>query len=823
MREAGGRGLVLEDYASDPSGRVRSELTIRPLLVIVAYLLTGLFFAVTLALPSERPNESTILIVTYSHISTTVLAVGLAFLPSRLIWVAFIAFTGCFLVVETIALSWTGILGWSAMSMVRGLVVAGTVGVLGGLSARLALGRYLAGDKFYTPERAALFGALGLTFAGIVLGGFAMWVDATTHQEPLRIDYMFFQLSQRMLQLGLCTAGGILLFIAPEEKKNLLEIALHMALFAVLGWLYNQEVFLAPGVDVTIVALPLLLFRPIYTAIAGVLGGICVFILLTGMFVDLPVSLPLERLRNDGLTNVMFAMLIMVALQRVSSSRRARVQMQTLGRMTRAQELARFGYYTFEFRVDRIQFDPLAQRILGITSPILSSAFVERVHPDDRDTVTLSATTATEEGQSFSFRFSTDGPWHDGCTQRHFTGFSRFELNSAGKPKLSYGIVVDVTQEHAQEEHLRFVLAELSERQGQQTQMFSMISHELRTPAAIMSMIADEMDDGKAWQEKGPQMRAVLDQLLSILSDMRQTVRPEQNLPIRLEAFRPRDLAIGVQDAFRPMAATRGIQITLDLSASADEMRGTDRVRLNQTLSNLVKNAILHSQATEIILGYHETAGMVGHWVVSDNGRNIPKAQRERLFQPFVRNANTGTKADGSGLGLYIAKGAIELLGGTIDYIERPMSGAEFQVILPMTLPKQPGETLLANRKLICPKLDHLSVLVVEDSETMGGLLVARLSKIFGDVKWVRDGISGLAWTNLHKPDVVISDLFMPGLGGDEMAKKLRAGGYDRPIIGMTATDIGEEVDRFRKCGADAVITKPLRPADLENALASLL
>ena len=135
---------------------------------------------------------------------------------------------------------------------------------------------------------------------------------------------------------------------------------------------------------------------------------------------------------------------------------------------------------------------------------------------------------------------------------------------------------------------------ELSEKQGQQTQIFSMISHELRTPASILSMIADELDEGRSWAEKGPQMRAVMDQLLAILNDMRQTVRPEQNLPVRIEAFRAQDLAEGVKVAFDSMAVARGMSIVLSMGAGATESRGTDRLRLNQTISNLVKNAIVH-------------------------------------------------------------------------------------------------------------------------------------------------------------------------------------------------------------------------------------
>ena len=224
---------------------------------------------------------------------------------------------------------------------------------------------------------------------------------------------------------------------------------------------------------------------------------------------------------------------------------------------------------------------------------------------------------------------------------------------------------------------------------------------------------------------------------------------------------------------------------------------------------------------------YEETEGPVGHWRISDNGRNIPLIARETIFHPFVRGDGTGTMVDGSGLGLYIAKEAIELLGGKIEYVEIPLSGAEFHISVPLstqieTLPthgaqqeaEHPGSTV---------DLTSRSVLVVEDSETMGDLLVARLERIFGEVVWKRDGTSGLAWAQSHAPSVVITDLFMPGLGGDELVKRLRESGFEGPVIGMTATDMGEEVERFRNSGTDEVFTKPINVKTLERVLSKLL
>ncbi|MCF8484331.1 MAG: hybrid sensor histidine kinase/response regulator [Rhodobacteraceae bacterium] len=815
-------------WSNDPLGQFRRQSVSNPVSLATVYVLSSLFFVFCLAFNGEVTDFITIRVANYSHISAPVLAVGLAILPYRFLWLIFGTFAASFISAELITVLWNGSTAWSALGMVRALLVAMTIGLISGGAARRALGTSDNGRTVRAPEVAALIGGIAFGVSGIVIGCFSTWIELhmLRTEIPFRMETVLFVQAQRELQLGIIAAGSILLFVRLPKLKSMPEILFFMAVFGVVGLLCRQGYTLMPSLDPLILALALLILRPIHSSIAAILGGFSLFIAISGCFVDLPKVMTVTEVHNDILTNILFGLMVLLAIQRMRSSRVERAQMQTLGRMTKAQELARFGYFLFDFSERFAYFDALAQKILGIPAIVASDDFLLRVHPDDRDSVSLGATTKDIEGQAFSFRFALDGAWTEGCDFQHFTGFARHE-RLRHKSHVSYGIVVDVSRERAQEEHMRMVLAELSEKQGQQTQIFSMISHELRTPASILSMVADELDDGKSWSEKGPQMRAVLDQLLAILTDMRQTVRPEQNLPVRIEAFRAQDLAESVRTAFHSMAQARGMSIELRMGAGAAALRCTDRVRLNQTLSNLVKNAIVHSQATEIVIRYEEASDLVGHWTVSDNGRNIPLVGRETIFHPFVRGDNSGARADGSGLGLYIAKEAIQLLGGRIDYVENPLSGAEFHIAIPLTLQpdgrdREASATAGADLERTVDLTDR-SVLVVEDSETMGELLVARLQRVFGEVTWMRDGSTGMSWALAHSPDVVVTDLFMPGLSGDELILKLRAKGFAAPIIGMTATDFGQDVDRFRASGANDVFTKPVSVKTLEKALSRLL
>lgn len=815
-------------WASDPLGQVRELGRQDPFFVAIIYVLASLFLVICLSVHSEMSDLLTIHIVNYSHISAPVLVVGFAILPARFLWLAYATFAVSFICVEMIAMLWTGTSAWSALGMVQGLVVTLIVGTLGGGAARWALRASKTERSSRAPEQAALLGAIVFAISGALIGGVATWIEVQSvpTERVFDLQTMLFVQAQREAHLAIIAAGGIMMVMLVPMRTALPEILAGMLVFAASGVLFAQGYSLFGDMDPVMIALALLILRPIQSSLVAILGGFSLYIALTGRFVDLPTVMSAAEFRDDFLTNILFGLMVMLCVQRVHSSRIEAAQRQALGRMSQAQELARFGYFLYDFKKQSAYFDPLSQKILEVPALLSADEFLWRVHPDDRDAVSIGATTREPDGLAFSFRFALKGPWTEGCAFRRFTGFARYE-KTGHKIHLTYGLIMDVTREHSQEEHLRFVLAELSEKQGQQTQIFSMISHELRTPASILSMIADELDEGKSWPEKGPQMRAVLDQLLAILSDMRQTVRPEQNLPVRIESFRAQDLAESVKAVFDPMADARGICILLRMGPGAAEIRGTDRLRLNQTLSNLVKNAIVHSQATEIVISYEEMPGPVGKWRISDNGRNIPLIGRETIFHPFVRGDGSGARVDGSGLGLYIAKEAIELLGGQLEYVETPLSGAEFQITLPLMTEVEAAAdgplSVMAVPEGPSIDLSGYRVLVVEDSETMGDLLVARLRRVFGDVVWMRDGPSGLSWALEHQPDVVITDLFMPGLGGDELVLTLRKKGFTIPIIGMTATDIGEEVDRFRTSGANEVFTKPINVKRLEQLLAPLL
>lgn len=376
-----------------------------------------------------------------------------------------------------------------------------------------------------------------------------------------------------------------------------------------------------------------------------------------------------------------------------------------------------------------------------------------------------------------------------------------------------------MTEAQEQETTLRDTLTELSTRQDRQRQLFSIVSHELRTPASVMSILVDDLAeaDSTAVPRLHRQMREASDQLLSVLGDMRQTVNPEQNLPIKRVPYVPAELAESLRNTMALTARDKGITITLSLGAGASSPRVGDVVRVKQVLTNLVRNAVLHSRGRMVTLAYAALPPTgpdtppITQWTVEDDGIGIPEDQVERLFQPFERgSSDPRSLADGSGLGLYIARSAVETLGGTLAHFTPATGGAGYVIHLPEE-DATPRDTAASGpHPARAPSSRRWTFVLAEDNSLVAEVMKARLEKQLGPVRVASNGREALALVAAEQPDVLITDLFMPELDGDDLVRRLRQQGYDRPIVGLTAAVVGEEMDRFRAAGANVVMSKPL-------------
>jgi len=198
-----------------------------------------------------------------------------------------------------------------------------------------------------------------------------------------------------------------------------------------------------------------------------------------------------------------------------------------------------------------------------------------------------------------------------------------------------------------------------------------------------------------------------------------------------------------------------------------------------------------------------------------DDGKGIVEAKQIGIFEAFSRG---DTKADGTGLGLHIAREyAQKYLDGDLSYQDREGGGSVFTLTFKAAI----SSTLnpIENKVDASQILNGKKVLLVDDNTVIRISSEGVLLKYGADVTVAEDGRMALEIAEKNQFDLVITDIFMPEMDGYELTKALRDMGFDKPIIGVTAATVGEETEQILEAGASFVMPKPLKVDQLQQQL----
>lgn len=368
-----------------------------------------------------------------------------------------------------------------------------------------------------------------------------------------------------------------------------------------------------------------------------------------------------------------------------------------------------------------------------------------------------------------------------------------------------------VQAEHDAREKLEVTL-------DKQKEMFSIIGHELRTPVATVNMLTT--DAGWEDRDKLSQIKEISDNLLHVLEDLRVVISPKRALAAKkAERDDPVRVVTRALSPLEGLVRDKGLTLQLLMPEKSTELFSFHTQALRQSVTNLVKNAAVHSGGSKIVVNLvisSATADSATLTVrVEDDGKGIPEHLRASVFKAFGRG---NTQADGSGLGLFIVKSMADLMGGKLTYSKSSMGGAAFELSLPMTRAKadsaesdeQPSQRL---------SLDGVRVLFAEDDAMLRMLTEKLLTKEGAQVSSFENGRLALDAFRPEDYDLVITDLMMPQMNGHELTTAVRAQSKEVIIIAVTAAVLGTETEQFLDEGADFVLPKPITKRSLTEAL----
>ena len=375
------------------------------------------------------------------------------------------------------------------------------------------------------------------------------------------------------------------------------------------------------------------------------------------------------------------------------------------------------------------------------------------------------------------------------------------------------------------EEELSVAKKDLEEAARMKDIFFATLSHELRTPlTAIVGwvhILKEGQTDPAVIQRAVETIERNLNVQNTLIADLLDVSRiVSGKLDLEMSALDLPDLVRASADSARPTAAANGIALEVVLSPISSPICG-DPARLQQVVTNLLTNSLKFTPRggrVEVRLAQEKASAVL---TVTDSGSGIRSDALPFVFERFRQASAADTKAGGLGLGLAIVKHIVEMHQGTVTAASAGAGrGATFSVTLPLTLDAEVAAAKVPSRTNgEDAPLAGLRIVVADDQDDSRDLIEFLLTQQGAVVTGAASAAEAFAAVKGHPPDVLLSDIEMPGENGYALIGRVRAlapeDGGAVPAAAMTAHGSREDRDRALAAGFQRHLPKPFQPADL--------
>ena len=365
------------------------------------------------------------------------------------------------------------------------------------------------------------------------------------------------------------------------------------------------------------------------------------------------------------------------------------------------------------------------------------------------------------------------------------------------------------------------------------TRFFANITHELRTPLALILGPLEQVMEGKVDPEKSPRHLSVIHRnatrllnLIEELLDLSKIEEKEQELELielRMYPFLKR-----MVETFSAAAECDHVLLSLNYRADQELVLLLDQFRWEKIIQNLLSNALKFTPAQgRVTLTFKET-GSKYLLRVSDTGKGISPSDLPHIFDRFYQGDRVGKNVKGSGIGLSLVKAYCDLFGADLSVESTPEKGAVFSIVFSAEVPITPAKFKLPEQEEgavgvpVSTIASHPVLLIVEDEPDMQDFLVDILQKDY-ELHLASNGIQALRMISHKRVDLILSDLMMPEMDGLELLVQAKKQFPDLPFILLTAR--ADEQDKLQALtiGVDDYLTKPFKAKELRARLANLL
>lgn len=352
------------------------------------------------------------------------------------------------------------------------------------------------------------------------------------------------------------------------------------------------------------------------------------------------------------------------------------------------------------------------------------------------------------------------------------------------------------------------------------------MSHEIRTPLGAIMGFVGLIKDSKVQQDTDvSNFLSVIERnshhLLQIIDDILDLTKVEAGkMAIEKLEFQLVEFLADFTSLAAMKAREKGITFEFISDSPLPESIKSDPNRIRQILGNVVGNAIKFTEKGRVELRVIYTTNHL-EFRVSDTGRGISPEQRTSLFQVFSQaDSSTTRKFGGTGLGLVLTKKLSQALGGDFLLMQSELGkGSTFSAGFPVEVQSDVKWVPLKSLKVepttqaadpTDAQLQGLEILLVEDSPDNQFLIQKLLEKTGAKISLANNGSEGVDMALAGKFDIILMDIQMPIMDGHQAVKTLRAQGYTKPVIALTAHAMKEEAEKAAKSGFSHFLTKPI-------------